>query len=152
MNYTQRQKYGSYLLVIVAIAASIILALSLIAAVNDDRSSRSSINIISTDISEVRYLDGTFTSRQSYIAGVGKDVLDISLELDSGVVKSVNIKKVEIVPASSQYINAYASEIKTIEGANLDDINNDSVFVSGASFTSVAFQRALEEIKIEALK
>ena len=89
-----------------------------------------------------RYRDGTYSTRGEY-GPIREDSIDVRLTLKDGTVESVKVTGNPANAISKKHQKAFASSISSVVvGRPLKGLSIDTV--AGASWTSEAFNKALE--------
>jgi uncharacterized protein with FMN-binding domain len=95
------------------------------------------------------YKDGQYTTTQDYKVPGDTNSLQITLTLQNDLVTDVTAVNTIADKDSSKYDNNFKAAYKAAAvGKNLKDLN--SIFISGASLTSGAFQKAIADIQNQA--
>ena len=94
------------------------------------------------------YADGTFTSVATY-GPVSEDSIDIAVTVANQQVSDVKITPHPATPVSKKYQDGFVRQIKSaVAGRPLKSLKVDKV--AGASWTSDAFNKALDVVRQEA--
>ncbi|MCI1218249.1 MAG: FMN-binding protein [Bifidobacterium crudilactis] len=94
------------------------------------------------------YKDGTYAIKGEY-GPVGEDTIDVTLTVAAGKVSDVQVVGHPFTTISKNHQNAFIKAIPgVVEGKALKDLKVDKV--AGASWTSEAFNKALEVARQEA--
>ena len=105
-------------------------------------SSSSSGSSSSSSADTGRYRDGTYSTRGEY-GPIREDSIDVRLTLKDGTVESVKVTGNPANAISKKHQKAFASSISSVVvGRPLKGLSIDTV--AGASWTSEAFNKALE--------
>jgi len=95
------------------------------------------------------YTDGTYEATGNYESPAGKETIDVSVTLDSGVVSAVEVTPEATNPTSKTWQTAFASGVSDqVVGKSIDDVDLD--VVSGSSLTTEGFEDALDQIAADA--
>jgi len=95
------------------------------------------------------YTDGTYTESGSYQSPAGEESVQVSVNLEGGIIKAVEVTPDATNPQSKQYQTAFASGIADeVVGKSITDADVD--VVSGSSLTSEGFNAALAQIAADA--
>ncbi len=112
----------------------------------DSQDSKNQQNQPKTDTGD--YKDGEYKIKATY-GPVAEDSFDVNLSVASGNVNGVEITPHPFTPISKKHMNAFASAISgKIVGKPLKDLHIS--VVAGASWTSDAFNKALDVARQEA--
>lgn len=96
------------------------------------------------------YKDGTFSADGNYKSPNGTETVGVELTLASGAVSDVKITQHPSNPNTRKFQGEFASGIQAqVVGKKLDEINVSKV--AGSSLTSGGFNRAVADIKTQAL-
>lgn len=94
------------------------------------------------------YADGTYSINGQY-GPIGEDTIDVHVTVKSGNVDNVEVIGHPFTSISKKHQDAFASAINgVVDGKPLKDLKVDKV--AGASWTSEAFNKALEVARQEA--
>lgn len=94
------------------------------------------------------YADGTFTSVATY-GPVSEDSIDVAVTVANQQVSDVKITPHPATPVSKKYQDGFVRQIKSaVAGRPLKSLKVDKV--AGASWTSDAFNKALDIVRQEA--
>lgn len=94
------------------------------------------------------YADGTYSINGQY-GPIGEDTIDVHVTVKSGNVDSVEVIGHPFTSISKKHQDAFAAAINgVVDGKPLKDLKVDKV--AGASWTSEAFNKALEVARQEA--
>lgn len=96
-----------------------------------------------------KYKDGTYTINTNYFAPSGKEDLGISVSVTNGKVTVASITNMAKDKTSINFQTNFASKISSeVVGQDLEDLKIK--VVSGASLTTAAFNKSLEQIRVQA--
>jgi uncharacterized protein with FMN-binding domain len=97
------------------------------------------------------YADGTYLATGSYVSPNGTETIDVSLTLQDDIITAVEVTPHPTNPNTERFQGEFAGGIAdVIVGKNIDEISVTKV--AGSSLASGGFNRALEEIKAEAVE
>lgn len=120
---------------------------------NTTSNSTSAVNTNSENESEdvrVSYKDGTYEGEGSYMSPAGKELVKVSMVVEGGMVKSMDLNVDTENKTSEKYKGLFKAGIsELIMGKPLEEIEGFSQ-VNGSSLTPKGFQQAIETIKSEA--
>lgn len=115
---------------------------------SDDSSSGSDDSTQSDKKDTGQYADGTYSINGQY-GPVGEDNIDVHLTLKDGNVETVEIVGHPFTSISKKHQDAFAKAINgVVDGKPLKDLKVDKV--AGASWTSEAFNKALDVARQQA--
>lgn len=98
----------------------------------------------------VSYKDGTYEGEGNYISPGGKEVVKVSMVVEGGMVKSMDLNVDTQNQTSKKYKGLFKAGIdELVMGKPLEEIEGFSQ-VNGSSLTPKGFQQAVEAIKAEA--
>lgn len=99
--------------------------------------------------SSKQYKDGTYSATGSYNSPGGLDKVGVSITLKDDIVTAAVFTPMPGDPRSADFQSKFAGGYKaSVVGKNINDIKVGKV--SGSSLTSIGFNAALEEIKVQA--
>jgi uncharacterized protein with FMN-binding domain len=142
------QKKIITLVVIGIIGISVIVFL--IFALSSDSSTNTSNNTVTADTgSTTTYKDGDYSSSVSYTVQRNSEKMNVSLTIADNKVKSVDIENITSDRESKEYQDAFEGAYKKfVVDKNINSVSMSRV--SGASETTDAFMKALQQIKNDA--
>ncbi len=116
---------------------------------NQDDTSNSSDDSTQSDKKDTgQYVDGTYSINGQY-GPVGEDNIDVHLTLKDGNVETVEIVGHPFTSISKKHQDAFTKAINgVVDGKPLKDLKVDKV--AGASWTSEAFNKALDVARQQA--
>lgn len=116
---------------------------------SQDDSSSSSDDSTQTDKQDTgNYADGTYSVNGQY-GPIGEDTIDVHLTVKDGKVDNVEIVGHPFTSISKKHQDAFAKAINgVVDGKPLKDLKVDKV--AGASWTSSAFNKALDVARQQA--
>ena len=95
------------------------------------------------------YADGTYEATGDYQAPSGTETVDVTVTLEGGVITDVQVVSAATDPTAqerqAEFIGGIAGEVV---GKPIDEIQVSKV--AGSSLTSGGFNKAIEEIKVDA--
>lgn len=95
------------------------------------------------------YADGTYTKTGSYTTPGGTEQIELTLELQKGIVSGASVKPLGKAPQSKQFQAKFISGFESqVVGKKIEDLN--LTHVSGSSLTPKGFNDAVSKIKVEA--
>jgi uncharacterized protein with FMN-binding domain len=97
------------------------------------------------------YQDGRYEATGSYQSPNGTETIDVSLTLEGNIITDVEVTTHPTSPNTERFQGEFAAGIAgVIVGKNIDEISVSKV--AGSSLTSGGFNRAIDEIKAEAVE
>ena len=95
------------------------------------------------------YKDGTYTASGSYQTPETVEKIEVTITLADDVVTAVEVKGDPQASETERYQSEFIGGINgEVVGKNIDELSVDRV--AGSSLTSGGFNKALDEIKVEA--
>jgi uncharacterized protein with FMN-binding domain len=95
------------------------------------------------------YKDGSYSSTGSYMSPGGLDKIAVNLTLEKDIVTDISVTPLVADKVSVKYQGMFLSGYRPmVIGKNIKDVKLDKV--SGSSLTSIGFNEAIEQIKLEA--
>ncbi len=95
------------------------------------------------------YKDGSYSAIGSYMSPGGLDKIGINLNLEKDIVTDISVTPLVADKVSEKYQGMFLSGYRPmVIGKNIKDVKLDKV--SGSSLTSIGFNEAIEQIKLEA--
>ncbi len=95
------------------------------------------------------YKDGSYSSTGSYMSPGGLDKIGVNLTLEKDIVTDISVTPLVADKVSVKYQGMFLSGYRPmVIGKNIIDVKLDKV--SGSSLTSIGFNEAIEQIKLEA--
>ena len=111
--------------------------------------SSSSQQASGTSTGAATYKDGTYTAAGSYQTPETVEKIEVTITLADDVVTAVEVKGDPQASESKRYQSEFIGGITgEVVGKNIDELSVDRV--AGSSLTSGGFNKALDEIKVEA--
>jgi len=103
----------------------------------------------SSDSSTSSYKDGTYNATGSYSSPGGRESIELTVTIASGVITSTSLAENATSGEAKGYQEDFASGYKNlVVGKNVDEVSLSRV--AGSSLTSNGFNAALEQIKSDA--
>ncbi|MEO5535622.1 MAG: hypothetical protein ABIR17_10870 [Pseudolysinimonas sp.] len=97
------------------------------------------------------YTDGTYTADGSYVVPSGTESVTVELTLKGDIVTNVVVTGHATDPQAIQHQSEFAGGIAAVVvGKDIDTLQVSRV--GGSSFTSIGFNKALAEIKADAVQ
>jgi uncharacterized protein YcfL len=119
-------------------------------AVESNGSNSSSASETKNEEVRVSYKNGTYEGEGSYISPGGKEIVKVSMVVEDGMVKSMDLNVDTENKTSEKYKGLFKAGIDDlVMGKPLEEIEGFAQ-VNGSSLTPKGFQQAVEAIKSEA--
>jgi flagellar basal body-associated protein FliL len=148
MKLSQQKQVFTYLAITLGIATIVVIAF--LFSSSSTTATKTSSSVTSSAISPSSVVTvgktGTFTSNISYRVPKGTTIAKFSLTLKDSTITSATVSYVSGDRDSREYIDQYNSGfLQAVENKNISDISE--VYISGATLTTSAFDKALQDIK-----
>lgn len=168
MSYLNNKKIAGYAMSLVILSVTIAVTLISNSLLNEkiqeeNKKNKTTVSVILTEekpttenptngqevpIKQI-YKDGIFISKQSYNVKDWVDTTDFTLEIKEGKIVNMSAKWVNGNSRSVPWVVGYQNKVSPeIYQKDLDSIS--SVYVSGSTRTSNAFEKAVADIKLQA--
>jgi hypothetical protein len=118
---------------------------------NDTQNSQTKLNLeVKNGAQEsANYADGEFTASGSYRSPDGTDDIQVSVTLESGIIKSVSVETKPKSTTGNTFQTLFKEGISgQVVGKSIDDVEVSKV--NGSSLTGTGFNQAINKIKQEA--
>ncbi len=141
------KKYGLLISLVVVVLVAVVVVL----AGNDDDDKvvqqQTPSALVDNQIYK-NFKDGAYSATGSYMSPGGKDEIDVNLTLKDNVITDINAIAKPGDDISKKYMKMFRDNYKTlVVGKNISELKLDKV--SGSSLTSIGFNDAISQIRVQ---
>ncbi|MFZ1249977.1 MAG: hypothetical protein WAR37_00795 [Candidatus Microsaccharimonas sp.] len=99
----------------------------------------------------VNYKNGSYSAVGTYPTQGGRESIDVTITISNEIIQDTSIVQNAITPQAKEYQGRFASAYKeSVIGKRIDEVSLSRV--AGSSLTSIGFNKALTQIKSDAIK
>jgi hypothetical protein len=142
------KKYG---LLISFVVVVLVAAVAVLAGKDDDDNvvQQPTPSVLVDNEIYKNFNDGVYSATGSYMSPGGKDEIDVNLTLKDNVIADINATAKPGDDVSKKYMKMFTDNYKSlVVGKNISELKLDKV--SGSSLTSIGFNDAINQIRVQA--